>query len=161
MVSFKKKQFSLAHIATSKLSPEHDTLLKTVLSIYLGLCWVFVSVCRLSLVVKSQAHSPSCVVRAFHCSGFPLREWALGHAGFGEHDWRAWTETELNCTRRLCSCGLQASGTGSVVVAHRPICPIAHGVLLDQGFEPGVSCILRDRFFNHWATKETGTSWFL
>ena len=74
----------------------------------------------------------SCVVRAFHCSGFSCGARALGHAGFGRHDWATelnWTELHVGSVVVAC----RPQSTGSIVVAHRPICPIAHGVLLDQG----------------------------
>ena len=49
---------------------------------YFWLCWVFVAVCRLSLVAASRAYS-SFGAQASHCSGFfCCGARALGHTGF-------------------------------------------------------------------------------
>ena len=72
------------------------------LFIYFWLCWVFVSVRGLSLVVASGGHSSS------RCVGLSLSRPLL----------------------------LQSTGsrrTGSVIVAHRPSCSAACGILPDQG----------------------------
>ena len=78
---------------------------KIYLFIYLWLCWVFVSVRGLSLVMASAGHYSS------RCVGlsllWPLLLWSTG-------------------SRR----------TGSAVVAHRPSCSTACGILPDQGLIP-------------------------
>ena len=75
------------------------------LFIYLWLCWVFVSVRGLSLVVASGGHSSS------RCTGLSLlRPLLLRSTG----------------SRRA----------GSVIVAHRPSCSAACGILPDQGSNP-------------------------
>ena len=75
------------------------------LFIYLWLCWVFVSVRGLSLVVASGGHSAS------RCAGLSL-SWPL----------------LLRSTGSRCA--------GSVIVAHRPSCSVACGILPDQGSNP-------------------------
>ena len=75
------------------------------LFIYLWLCWVFVSVRGLSLVVASGGHSSS------RCAGLSL-SWPL----------------LLRSTGSRCA--------GSVIVAHRPSCSVACGILPDQGSNP-------------------------
>ena len=48
---------------------------------YFWLHWVFVAVCRLSLVVASGGYS-CCGAWASHCSGFSCGAQALGRSGF-------------------------------------------------------------------------------
>ena len=76
-----------------------------VLFIYLWLCWVFVSVQGLSLVVASGGHSTS------RCAG-------------------------LSLSRPLLLRSTGSRRAGSVVVAHRPSCSTACGILPDQGSNP-------------------------
>ena len=73
--------------------------------IYLWLCWIFVSVRGLSLVVASGGHSSS------RCAGLSL-SWSLLLRSTG--------------SRR----------TGSVIVAHGPICSAACGIFPDRGSNP-------------------------
>ena len=76
------------------------------LFIYLRLCWVFVSVRGLSLVVTSGGHSSSrCVRRTSHYHGLSLRSTGSRRAG-------------------------------SVIVAHEPSCSAACGIFPDQGSNP-------------------------
>ena len=80
---------------------------------YVWLCWVFVSVRGLSLVVASRGHSSSrCRGHSSsRCTGLsPLRPLLLRSTG----------------SRRA----------GSVVVAHGPSCTAACGILPDQGSNP-------------------------
>ena len=60
----------------------------------------------------------SCGVHASRCSGFSCcGTWALGCVGFS-------------------SCSSRPQSTGSVVVAHGVICPIACGIIPNQGWNP-------------------------
>ena len=70
--------------------------------IYFWLCWVFVSVRGLSLVVASGGHSSS------RCAG-------------------------LSLSRPLLLRSTGSRRAGSIVVAHRPSCSTACGILPDQG----------------------------
>ena len=76
------------------------------LFIYLWLCWVFVSMRGLSLVVASGGHSSS------QCAGLSPSSRPLLLRSTG--------------SRRA----------GSVVVAHGPSCSAARGILPDQGSNP-------------------------
>ena len=80
---------------------------------YVWLCWVFVSVRGLSLVVASGDHSSS------RCGGHSSSR-----------------RTGLSLSRPLL---LQSTGSrraGSVVVAHGPSCSVACGIFPDQGSNP-------------------------
>ena len=101
---------------------------KNYLFIYFWLCWVFVSVRGLSLVVASGGHSSS------RCTGLSLL-WPL--------------LLRSTSSRRA----------GSVIVAHRPSCSAACGILPDQGSNP-CPCIGRQTL-NHCATREALTIWVL
>ena len=79
------------------------------LFIYLRLCWVFVSVRGLSLVVASGGHSSS------RCAGLSLSRPLL-----------------LPLLLR----GTGSRRAGSVVVAHGPSCSAACGIFPDQGSNP-------------------------
>ena len=81
--------------------------LKNYLFIYLWLCWVFVSVRGLSLVVASKGHSSS----SLWCVGLSLSRPLL-----------------LRSTGPRC--------TGSVIVAHGPSCSAACGIFPDRGLNP-------------------------
>ena len=76
------------------------------LKFYLWLCWVFVSVRGLSLVVASGGHSSS------RCAGLSLLSRPL----------------LLRSTGSRCA--------GSVIVAHGPSCSAACGIFPDQGSNP-------------------------
>ena len=99
------------------------------LFIYFWLCWVFVSVWRLSLAAASGGHSSSrCGSHSSsRCAGLsPSRPLLLQSTG----------------SRRA----------GSVIVAHGPSYSAACGILPDQGSNP---CPLHCRqILNHCATRE-------
>ena len=78
---------------------------------YLWLCWVFVSVRGLSLVVASGGHSSL---------------WCAGLSAQASH------YHSLSC------CGAQAGSrrAGSVTMAHGPSCSVACGIFPDQGLNP-------------------------
>ena len=69
------------------------------------MCWVFISVQGLSLVVASGGHSSS------RCAGLSLSRPLLLRSTGSRH-------------------------TGSVIVAHGPICSVACGIFPDQGLNP-------------------------
>ena len=84
---------------------EHFLFSNFIYFFYLWLCWVFVSVRGLSLLVASGGHSSS------RCAGLsPSRPLLLQSTG----------------SRRA----------GSVIVAHRPSCSAARGILPDQDSNP-------------------------
>ena len=98
------------------------------LFIYLWLCWVFVAVCRLSLVAASGDYS------SLRCTGFSLR-WLL--------------LLQSTSSRRV---GFSSCGMGSVVVAHGLSCSAACGIFQTRA-RTRVPCIGR-RILNHCATRE-------
>ena len=96
------------------------------LFIYFWVCWVFISVQGLSLVVASGGHSSS------RCAGLSLSRPLLLRSTGSRH-------------------------TGSVIVAHGPICSVACGIFPDQGSNP---CPL------HWQAdsqplRHQGSPWIL
>ena len=99
--------FRKLHSHLFKKKPGNHFFLKFIylfiyLFIYFWLCWVFVSVQGLSLVVARGGHSSS------RCMG-------------------------LSLSRPLLSRSTGSRRAGSVVVAHRPSCSVACGILPDQG----------------------------
>ena len=92
--------------------------------VYFWLLWVFIAVCRLSLLVVSGGNS-SCSARA-HCDGFSC----CGARGLGR-------QASVAAAHGLSSCRSWApEQAGSVVVAHRMSCSRACGIFLDQGSNP-------------------------
>ena len=80
---------------------------------YVWLCWVFVSVRGLSLVVASGGHSSS------RCGGHSSSRCA-----------------GLSLSRPLLLRSTGSRRAGSVVVAHGPSCSLARGIFPDQGSNP-------------------------
>ena len=76
--------------------------MRLLINLFIYLCWVFISVRGLSLVVASGGHSSS------RCAG-------------------------LSLSRSLLLRSTGSRRTGSVVVAHGPICSAACGIFPDQG----------------------------
>ena len=85
--------------------------------VYFGLHWIFVAMCRLSLVAASRGCS------SLQCAGFSLR-WLLLLQSTG--------------SRRLGfrSCGSRALEHRLSVVAHGLSCSVACGIFPDQGSNP-------------------------
>ena len=82
--------------------------------IYLGLCWVFVAACGLSLALAGGGYS-GCDVRASRCVASFVAEHGLHARGFRE---------------------LQHAD--SVVVGHSLHCPAAREVFPDEGAHPSL-----------------------
>ena len=84
--------------------------------IYLWLCCIFIAACRLSPVAASGGYS------SLWCAGFSFR-------------WFLLLRNTAPRPMGFSSCGTQSFGlwrTGSVVVAHRPSCSTACGILSVQ-----------------------------
>ena len=88
---------------------------------YVWLCWVFVSVRGLSLVVASGGHSSS------RCGGHSSSRCG-GHSSS--------RCACLSLSRPLLLRGTGSRCAGSVVVAHGPSCSAACGIFPDQGSNP-------------------------
>ena len=108
--------------------------------LFFWLCWVFVAVCRLSLVEASGGYS------SLRCTGFSLR-WLLllrsmgsRHTGFSSDSWAL--------ERRLSSCGSRALVTPRHVGSSQ------------TRARTRVPCIGR-RILNHCATREAPSLLYL
>ena len=84
-----RKQYFLFHLIVRLFRKLEHLYLEfyIVLFIYFWLCWVSVTLHRLSLVAANG--SCSSVVQASHCSSFSLQSWAL------EHRLSSWQHTDL------------------------------------------------------------------
>ena len=88
---------------------------------YVWLCWVFVSVRGLSLVVASGGHSSS------RCGGHSSLRCG-GHSSSRCAGLSLSRPLSLPSTGSICAC--------SVIVAHGPSCSAACGIFPDQGSNP-------------------------
>ena len=99
--------------------------------IYLFLCWVFIAVGRLFLVVASGA-----ATLQLQCVGFSL-QWLLLLGSMGS---REQGRQQLRHVGSVAAVP-RLQSTGSIVMAHRLSCSEACGIFSDQGWNP---CLL------HW-----------
>ena len=112
---------------------------------YFWLHWVFVAVCRFSVVAASGDYS-CCGARASHCGFSCCGAWALG------------TWASVVVARGLSGCGLWALECRLSICGSRALLLRSMWDLPRPGIEP-MSPALAGGFFNHWTTREDHLQW--
>ena len=113
--------------------------------IYFCLCWDFVSLHRLSLVVANRGYSTGVVCR------LPIVVWLLLLQSAGSR-----ARASVVAAHELTNCGSRALKHSLVVVAHRLSCSVAYGIFPDQGSNPCLLCWQADSLplSQHTCTRE-------